>query len=355
MPLRECAQCGQMVGRPGSSAHLDSARHKRLARVKLIDLRVQQNRQNGRAASVEPGGAPSRAGGTTRRRERDSDSTLVDSSDKSLESLLAVSALELARECGRSDAPFSACASVDSCSEGHKEPGEEDSDSSLPSIEIGSGVCVAQRGNALFVLTAGHAAVSEAELRVAFLDGVARRARCVARSDRYDLALLRLEADVDLDSAIVDSEVDQRGRAKKRARVGTAASAKSNSDASGVPTSRYGCCQRATCTPELPAAVLCIGQPGRPRGRRLEAVSGQAYRVADNDPKQEQLELGALEHTCPVFAGNSGSPLFSADTGELVGLHTGHDHRKHTSHAVTIEAINEFLGTPLTTRQLGSS
>ena len=44
-----------------------------------------------------------------------------------------------------------------------------------------------------------------------------------------------------------------------------------------------------------------------------------------------------------TLAGSSGSPLLLADTGELVGVHTGFDLNRFEAQAVTLQAVRSFL------------
>ena len=43
------------------------------------------------------------------------------------------------------------------------------------------------------------------------------------------------------------------------------------------------------------------------------------------------------------YAGSSGSALLHGQTGELVGIHTGFDHKKFSAEGVTLEAVRKFL------------
>jgi hypothetical protein len=45
-----------------------------------------------------------------------------------------------------------------------------------------------------------------------------------------------------------------------------------------------------------------------------------------------------------VYGGCSGAALLHGETAELVGIHTGFDHKKFEAQAITLEAINAFVG-----------
>jgi hypothetical protein len=77
----------------------------------------------------------------------------------------------------------------------------------------------------------------------------------------------------------------------------------------------------------------------------LEVVSGKVVKIT-KEPLGEQSNEesdGGLQHSCPVFAGNSGSALLLASNGELVGVHAGYNFNKFSYHGTTLEAIAEFL------------
>lgn len=189
--------------------------------------------------------------------------------------------------------------------------------------EIGSGICISASGQ---VLTAGHVAPHIGCLRVAaFADGVTFSAQCVAVSETWDLALLQLTPK--LHNTNTGQRKGKKGKCRKAA--------------------QYPHVRLSDTAPAPKDRVVCIGQPGRPRGERLEVVAGRILRIAD-DPLSDQSQSnddadGGLVHSCPAFAGNSGSALLAVDTGELVGMHTGYNHKRHTYHGTTWEAIQAFL------------
>jgi hypothetical protein len=101
-------------------------------------------------------------------------------------------------------------------------------------------------------------------------------------------------------------------------------------------------------SPQPPAAkekITCVGQPGRPRGERLEVSEGRVVSVA-KDPlcNQDNVDTdGGLVHSCPAFAGNSGSALLLSGSGLLVGMHTGYNFSRYTYCGTTLQAIVSFL------------
>jgi S1-C subfamily serine protease len=193
-----------------------------------------------------------------------------------------------------------------------------ESDNGDGSAEIGSGVCVAPGG---LILTAAHVAPATGCHRiVAFADGVTFDGECVAVDDHWDLALLQLRQK--------QTEAQRKKKSKGRLK------------ALKFPFVSLG------ATPPSPKdQLVCVGQPGRPRGERLEVVTGKVVRVVD-DPLCEQNNVdtdGGLQHSCPVFAGNSGSALLLAGSGELIGIHTGYNPQRYAYCGTTLEALRTFL------------
>ena len=152
-------------------------------------------------------------------------------------------------------------------------------------------------------------------LRIAaFADGIPIGCRCVAVSEVWDLALLQL--------------LPPAARPKRKRGA-----------------QRYACVQLSPSAAAPKDGLVCVGQPGRPRGERLEVVSGRVVTMVD-DPLGDQSNVsadGGLVHSCPVFSGNSGSALLLACSGKLVGIHTGYNDQKYSYHGTTLEAITEFI------------
>ena len=191
-------------------------------------------------------------------------------------------------------------------------------------VELGSGVCVHADGK---ILTAAHVAPVIGNFQIiAFADGIAHWARCVDVCEKWDLALL------DVMTSNVDPPVIGRRRSSKKQRR----AAKARLSLPFVELSS---------TPPTPKdKLVCVGQPGRPRGERLEVSEGRVASVSDAPlSAQDHIEDdGGLVHTCPAFAGNSGSALLAA-SGQLVGVHTGYNHRRFTYYGTSLEAIVAFL------------
>ena len=199
-------------------------------------------------------------------------------------------------------------------------------------VEIGSGVCVDPAG---LVLTAGHVAPEVGCFRVvAFSDGVTFWGEAIAVSEEYDLALLKLHTNTDThDMALVKKKTTKKTKKKtttkrKRTKAATFPFAELNDG-----------------PPVVKDKLLCVGQPGRPRGERLELTSGKVEAVI-KDPlsRQDNVDTdGGLVHSCPTFAGNSGSALLLARNGRLVGIHTGYNCMRFSYQGTTFEAIRAFL------------
>lgn len=188
------------------------------------------------------------------------------------------------------------------------------------------------------ILTAGHVAPNIGDTRrISFADGYCGSATCVAVAPEYDLALLQIQRH--------DDAASQKGTGKgKGSRTGKgkggAAASSGASQSSSFPM--VSVADSTASRLRVKSKLVCVGQPGRARASRLEATTGTITAVP-KDPLRDQSELGALEHDCPVFAGNSGSPLLLADTGELVGIHTGYNFNRFTACATTAEAVRELL------------
>ncbi len=163
-------------------------------------------------------------------------------------------------------------------------------------VEIGSGVCVLPG----IILTAKHVAPTKGRVRrVQFMNGASFDAKCIKCSPRYDLALLK------------------------------------------VPQHITECAKLSTLPAPLKRKVVCVGQQGTRATEMLQATYGKITWQSKH-PLEEQEDIGGITHSCPVWGGSSGSPLFDGTSGELVGLHTGFDHNKFQAEAITIEAIRAF-------------
>lgn len=195
--------------------------------------------------------------------------------------------------------------------------------------EIASGVCVSPDG---FILTAAHVAPNLGDVRkVAFQDGAIFEARCVSLFSACDLALLAIKSRKFFPCISTLSFMNDSGRVTKNC------------------TSKYGKPPGVIKFKRKEKTVYCVGQPGRPRGERLEIVRGEIKSVVkenvcidDPDGNSGQFEAGKITHDCPVFCGNSGSPLID-NCGYLCGLHTEHDLSNYKHYATKGEDIAIFL------------
>jgi S1-C subfamily serine protease len=157
------------------------------------------------------------------------------------------------------------------------------------------------------ILTAGHVARDfQGPLVVTFPDGRAFAADWTAVDFRWDLALCRVSGGQDLPFAALAEE------------------------------------------PPLPGiVVVCIGQPGTmspegdATGHEPFSVSMGEIRDIDDDPLGHQL-LGRTQHDAWTYWGHSGAPLFN-DEGRIVAMHNSWDPRNSMRHAVSYQAIREFL------------
>lgn len=171
-------------------------------------------------------------------------------------------------------------------------------------LGIGSGVNLSGQGR---ILTAAHVAERRGELLTAtFPDGRSFTAECIAIDDRLDLALCRIVGGADLPWATLAREAPRAG------------------------------------TP-----VVCIGQPGsktpegEPTGYGAFHVSTGKIRGFLDDRLGDQT-LGGAKHDAWTYWGHSGSPLFN-QRGEIVAMHNSWDSTTAMRHAVTYEAIRDFL------------
>lgn len=168
----------------------------------------------------------------------------------------------------------------------------------------GSGVNVAPHGR---ILTAAHVAGHlGARLSAEFPDGRRFTAECTAIDPRLDLALCRLV------------------------------------DAPRLPFATL-----AATPPKVGTRVVCIGQPGSstPAGKPTDY---QPFHVSTGeirgflDDRLGDQTLGRTKHDAWTYWGHSGSPLFN-EQGEIVAMHNSWDSKTAMRHAVTHEALAEFL------------
>jgi S1-C subfamily serine protease len=158
------------------------------------------------------------------------------------------------------------------------------------------------------VLTCAHVAKKEgAKLSVLFPDGRKFTGTCTALDEHLDLAVVTLSADEELPSAPL-----------------------------------------AKAAPEKGTAVVCVGQPGgntpagKPTNYQPFHVSTGMIRGYLDDPAGDQSPLGRCKHDAWTYWGHSGSPLFN-EAGQVVALHNSWDSSTAMRHAVTHQAIVEFL------------
>ncbi|HJT33179.1 MAG TPA: serine protease [Pirellulales bacterium] len=168
----------------------------------------------------------------------------------------------------------------------------------------GSGVNVSPRG---CVLTAAHVARQlGARLTAEFPNGRRYTAECVALDQRLDVALCRVL------------------------------------DAPRLPFAKL-----ASAPATVGTRVVCIGQPGTrtPAGKPTDY---QPFHVSTGeirgflDDRLGDQALGRTKHDAWTYWGHSGSPLFN-EHGEIVAMHNSWDSKTAMRHAVTHEALAEFL------------
>lgn len=172
-------------------------------------------------------------------------------------------------------------------------------------IGQGSGVCVHPSG---LVLTNAHVAREiGARWLVAFPDGGQFVGACVALNRKWDLALIGAKMDATFPYARI-----------------------------------------ADAPPRLGDPLICIGQPatmapsGQPTQHQPFHVSTGRVLEVDDDPLGDQSRLGKVRHSAWTYWGHSGSPLFDA-RGRIVALHNSWDATDNQRHAVSWEAIRQFL------------
>lgn len=168
----------------------------------------------------------------------------------------------------------------------------------------GSGVNFTPQGH---VLTAAHVARQVgARLTAEFPDGRQFTAECIALDKRLDVALCRL-----------------------------------------IDAPRLPFASLAAAPPTVGTQVVCIGQPGT-RTPAGEPTDYQPFHVSTGeirgflDDRLGDQTLGRTKHDAWTYWGHSGSPLFNKD-GEIVAMHNSWDNRTAMRHAVTYEALAEFL------------
>ena len=57
----------------------------------------------------------------------------------------------------------------------------------------------------------------------------------------------------------------------------------------------------------------------------------------------DNSEIGALKHDCWTYWGHSGAPLITAESGEVIGLHSSWDDQTGMRRGISWEALNGFL------------
>jgi len=168
----------------------------------------------------------------------------------------------------------------------------------------GSGVCLTPEGH---ILTAAHVVDKMgAQVVATFPDGNRFTATCVAIDTYLDLAICTVSAGEPLPFASL-----------------------------------------APDAPSVGDRIVCIGQPGRstPRGQPtgyqpFQVSTGKIRGFMDN-PLGNQT-LGRTKHDAWTYWGHSGSPLFN-EAGRIVALHNSWDSETAMRHAVTYQAIVQFL------------
>src|SRR5204862_1918752 len=114
--------------------------------------------------------------------------------------------------------------------------------------------------------------------------------------------------------------------------------------ASGLPVARV-----AAAAPRTGDDVAVIGQPGtrtpegEPTGYQPWHVSTGHIRGFRAGARIGEQHLGRTKHDAWTYWGHSGSPLFDR-AGKIVALHNSWDSATAMRHAVTWEAIVDFLG-----------
>lgn len=171
-------------------------------------------------------------------------------------------------------------------------------------VGSGSGVCINERGD---ILTNAHVALELGRpIYVQLADGGRMVARCFAINHRFDLALVGVRNDHTF------------------AHVPFA----------GSPANHN-------------APVLCVGNPagqhpdGQPTPYAQFHVSVGRIVWHAPQPLGDQT-LGRTQHNAWTYWGHSGAPLFDR-SGRIVALHNSWEANGGTRHAVTHQAILQFL------------
>ena len=197
--------------------------------------------------------------------------------------------------------------------------------------EAGTAVCVSPSG---LLLTCAHCVSQDDDASddpeeaplywLLFASGRAVAARCVARDDRRDLALLRVVA--------------AQGQQPAAGEWGE-----------GFPSARL-----AGSGPAVGDGLVCVGHPGsedleveevgvRTGYDVLHLSTGWFRGLAEGQDVQDNSEIGALQHDCWTYWGHSGAPLFGRRSGELVGLHSSWDDETGMRRGVAWEAVVAFM------------
>lgn len=105
--------------------------------------------------------------------------------------------------------------------------------------------------------------------------------------------------------------------------------------------------------PCVDSALVCIGHPGSEDLEAstsgiatdydvLEISSGRFRGLANGQDPQDNSEIGALQHDCWTYWGQSGAPLIDGQ-GRLIGLHSSWDDETGMRRGVALQAVRAFL------------
>ncbi|KAB5577882.1 trypsin-like cysteine/serine peptidase domain-containing protein [Coniochaeta sp. 2T2.1] len=204
--------------------------------------------------------------------------------------------------------------------------------------EAGTAVCVSSDG---LLLTCAHCVSDDEEEEevsppdperlywLLFAAGRAVAARCVGWDGRRDLALLRVVAA----QAWAD---DPRNLDEVPVRFPFA----EVEDVQAGPASG----DRLICVGHPGSEDLEADEPGRKTGYDVLHLSTGRFRgYAEGQDRQDNSEIGALEHDCWTYWGHSGAPLFGRRSGKVVGLHSSWDDETAMRRGVGLEAVVAFL------------
>ncbi|KAB5535353.1 trypsin-like cysteine/serine peptidase domain-containing protein [Coniochaeta sp. 2T2.1] len=205
--------------------------------------------------------------------------------------------------------------------------------------EAGTAVCVSRGG---LLLTCAHCVSDnnddddeerppdpEQLYWLLFASGRVVAARCVGWDGRRDLALLRVvAAQAQLDDARTPDDAQARFLF---AEVQAAAAGPSPGD-------------KLICVGHPGSEDLEADEPGRKTGYDVLHLSTGTFRgYAVGQDRQDNSEIGALQHDCWTYWGHSGAPLFDRRSGKLVGLHSSWDEETAMRRGVGLEAVVAFL------------